>query len=87
MCVLYEIPQYVLKVRAFDGAYEDYCTVEIKISNVNDNPPVFQPYEGNITITEEELVPGCITTVSVYKILFCEMKSINLTTIVMYILL
>ncbi|XP_025194494.1 DE-cadherin isoform X1 [Melanaphis sacchari] len=60
------ITDYVLKVRAFDGAYEDYCTVEIKISNVNDNPPVFQPYEGNITITEEELVPGCITTLEAY---------------------
>jgi len=70
----YETPQYVLKVRAFDGAYEDYCTVEIKISNVNDNPPVFRPYDGNITITEEELVPGCITTVSVYKILFACLK-------------
>lgn len=53
----------MLKVRAFDGAYEDYCTVKIKISNVNDNPPVFRPYDGNITITEEELVQGCITRV------------------------
>ncbi|XP_050421332.1 DE-cadherin isoform X2 [Adelges cooleyi] len=60
------ITNYVLKVRAFDGAYEDYCTVEIKISNVNDNPPKFRQYEGNITITEEQLVPGCITNLEAY---------------------
>lgn len=52
-----------MKVRAFDGAYEDYCTVKIKISNVNDNPPVFQYYNNNITIEEEKLLPGCITKV------------------------
>lgn len=60
----------MLKVRAFDGAYEDYCTVEIKISNVNDNPPIFRPYDGNFTITEEELVQGCITRVNKFSILF-----------------
>lgn len=60
------ITNYELKVRAFDGAYEDYCKVEIKISNVNDNPPVFHPYDRNITITEEELVQGCITRLEAY---------------------
>lgn len=51
-------------MKAFDGVYEDSCEVQIKISNVNDNPPVFHPYDKNITITEEELVQGCITKVN-----------------------
>lgn len=54
-------------MRAFDGAYDDECIVEIKISNVNDNPPLFRVYDNNITITEEELVPGCIAKVSYSK--------------------
>ncbi|XP_050545953.1 DE-cadherin isoform X3 [Daktulosphaira vitifoliae] len=60
------ITNYVLKVRAYDGRYEDFCTVEIKISNVNDMQPVFRQYESNITIMEEELVPGCITKLEAY---------------------
>ncbi|KAE8744365.1 hypothetical protein FOCC_FOCC009018 [Frankliniella occidentalis] len=60
------ITSYTLKVRAFDGAFEDYCRVDIKISNVNDNPPVFYPYENNITIPEEKLVGGCITRLKAY---------------------
>lgn len=55
-----------MRVRAFDGAFEDYCRVEIKISNVNDNPPVFYPYDNNITIPEEKLVGGCITELKAY---------------------
>jgi hypothetical protein len=31
---------------------------------VNDNPPIFLPYNKNVTIQEEEIVPGCIVTVS-----------------------
>lgn len=56
--------QYTLKVRAFDGVYEDYAHVDIKIENVNDNPPVFLPYKNNITIMEEHLETGCIVEVS-----------------------
>jgi hypothetical protein len=52
-------------VRADDGIVYDLAKVEIKIENVNDNPPVFLPYNKNITIQEEEIVPGCIVTVSV----------------------
>jgi hypothetical protein len=51
-------------VRADDGNEQDTAKVEIKIENVNDNPPVFLPYNKNITIQEEEIVPGCIVTVS-----------------------
>jgi hypothetical protein len=51
-------------VRAFDGVFEDSAYVDIKIENVNDNPPKFLPYKKNITIMEEQLVPGCIMTVS-----------------------
>ncbi|KAG8306866.1 hypothetical protein J6590_037459 [Homalodisca vitripennis] len=60
------ITSYTLKVRAFDGVYEDYALVDIKIENVNDNPPVFLPYKNNITIMEEQLVPGCIVTLKAY---------------------
>ncbi|XP_025422894.1 DE-cadherin isoform X3 [Sipha flava] len=60
------ITNYELKIRAFDGAFEDSCTVKIKISNVNDNPPVFYPYDGNITITEETLIEGCIAMLQAY---------------------
>jgi hypothetical protein len=56
--------QYTLTVRADDGFAYDTAKVEIKIENVNDNPPVFLPYNKNITIVEEEIVPGCISTVS-----------------------
>jgi hypothetical protein len=51
-------------VKADDGNAQDLAKVEIKIENVNDNPPVFLPYNNNITIQEEEIVPGCIVTVS-----------------------
>lgn len=51
-------------MRAFDGVYEDYAHVDIKIENVNDNPPVFLPYKNNITIMEEHLETGCIVEVS-----------------------
>jgi hypothetical protein len=57
--------QYTLLVKADDGNVHDMAKVEIKIENVNDNPPVFLPYNKNITIQEEEIVPGCIVTVSV----------------------
>lgn len=56
-------------MRAFDGAFEDYCRVEIKIENVNDNPPKFLNYQNNFTIEEEKLVPGCIVQV-IFFILF-----------------
>uniref|UniRef100_A0A224XKW2 Putative cadherin egf lag seven-pass g-type receptor n=1 Tax=Panstrongylus lignarius TaxID=156445 RepID=A0A224XKW2_9HEMI len=57
---------YTLRVRAFDGVYEDYCRVEIKIENVNDNPPVFLPYKNNITQMEEELTSGCLVQLEAY---------------------
>ena len=51
-------------MRADDGNAQDTAKVEIKIENVNDNPPIFLPYNKNVTIPEEEIVPGCIVTVS-----------------------
>lgn len=50
-------------MRAFDGIYDDFATVEIKIENVNDNRPVFLPFNKNVTIEEESLVEGCIAKV------------------------
>ncbi|KAH8362009.1 hypothetical protein KR200_001667, partial [Drosophila serrata] len=59
------ITEYELKVRAFDGIYDDYATVVIKIEDVNDNPPVFkQNY--SITIQEETIYENCILTVEAY---------------------
>ncbi|CAB0007597.1 unnamed protein product [Nesidiocoris tenuis] len=60
------ITEYTLAVRAFDGVFEDVCTVEIKIENVNDNPPVFLKYKNNINITEESLVSGCVAQLEAY---------------------
>ncbi|XP_054263289.1 DE-cadherin-like [Macrosteles quadrilineatus] len=57
---------YTLKVRAFDGVYEDQAYVDIKIENVNDNPPKFLPYVNNITIEEEKMKEGCIMTLKAY---------------------
>ncbi|GLH15736.1 DE-cadherin [Gryllus bimaculatus] len=64
----YEIrTEYMLTVRAFDGAYKDEANVSIKIGNVNDNPPIFLPYNKNITIKEEELPEEeCITKLEAY---------------------
>ncbi|XP_021942527.1 DE-cadherin isoform X2 [Zootermopsis nevadensis] len=60
------ITSYTLLVKADDGIVHDMAKVEIKIENVNDNPPVFLPYNKNITIQEEEIVPGCIVTLQAY---------------------
>lgn len=60
------VTRYNLSVRAYDGAYSDSAFVEIEIENCNDNPPVFNDYLNNITISEEVLVPGCITNITAY---------------------
>ncbi|XP_069678927.1 DE-cadherin [Periplaneta americana] len=60
------ITSYTLTVKADDGIYNDSAKVEIKIENLNDNPPVFYPYNNNITIVEEEIVPGCIVKLQAY---------------------
>ncbi|XP_046385444.1 DE-cadherin isoform X3 [Ischnura elegans] len=57
---------YILTVRAFDGLFSDEAKVEIRIENVNDNRPVFLPYEKNVTIEEEKLVNGCIANLKAY---------------------
>ncbi|XP_015609986.1 DE-cadherin [Cephus cinctus] len=61
-----KITEYNLTVRAFDGVYNDTAQVKIFIEDVNDNPPVFEDFERNPTIYEEQLVDGCITTVVAY---------------------
>nr|CAD7462753.1 unnamed protein product [Timema tahoe] len=60
------ITAYTLTVRAFDGKYNDTAKVEIKIANVNDNPPVFLKFNNNITIQEEMIVEGCIANLEAY---------------------
>ncbi|XP_055381774.1 DE-cadherin [Condylostylus longicornis] len=60
-----KITEYTLKIRAFDGIYDDYATVTIKLENVNDNPPVFlQKY--NITLQEETVLGDCILIIQAY---------------------
>jgi len=53
-------------VEASDGVYKDYANVIVKVENVNDNPPVFNHHKSNITIEEESVPPGCLTTVTAY---------------------
>lgn len=58
--------QYTLKVRAHDGLYQDLCDVDIRLQNVNDNPPVFEKFAHQTTIYEEELETKCLIQVSSY---------------------
>lgn len=60
------ITDYSLRVRAFDGIYEDYTTVKIFLENINDNPPVFMQEKYSATIDEEKVIEGCILTVEAY---------------------
>ncbi|ALC40498.1 shg [Drosophila busckii] len=60
------ITEYELKVRAFDGIYDDYTTVTIKIADVNDNPPVFKE-EYSKTIQEGPIQSNdCILIIEAY---------------------
>lgn len=59
------ITEYSLRIRAFDGIYEDYATVTIRIEDVNDNPPVFKETY-NTTIEEEKVIEGCILHIDAY---------------------
>ncbi|KAI5644881.1 cadherin domain-containing protein [Phthorimaea operculella] len=59
------ITSFTLHVRAFDGIYEDFATVIIKIENLNDNPPIFLANYTR-TIEEEHLYEGCVVKVEAY---------------------
>ncbi|KAF5283408.1 hypothetical protein FQA39_LY04784 [Lamprigera yunnana] len=60
------IEQYTLIVQASDGIYTDSAKVIINIGNVNDELPVFDDYNKNITIEEEKLIEGCILNLRAY---------------------
>ncbi|GAB0089877.1 DE-cadherin [Sergentomyia squamirostris] len=60
------ITEYSLRIRAFDGVYEDNAIVTIKIENVNDNPPKFLEGNYRTTIPEEMIVEGCILNIEAY---------------------
>ncbi|KAJ8923494.1 hypothetical protein NQ315_010072 [Exocentrus adspersus] len=60
------IEQYEMKVRAFDGKYEDFCRVVISILNENDERPIFENHTKEVTFQEETLVEGCIITMTAY---------------------
>jgi len=45
-----KIIKYNLTVRAFDGVLNDTAQVEIFIQNVNDNLPMFEDFNKNLTI-------------------------------------
>ncbi|XP_062128404.1 DE-cadherin [Drosophila sulfurigaster albostrigata] len=60
------ITEYELKVRAFDGIYEDFATVTVKIEDVNDNRPVFKE-EYSKTIREGPVLSNdCILIIEAY---------------------
>jgi len=53
-----KIIKYNLTVTAVDGVFNDTAQVEIFIENINDNSPVFEDFNKNLTIQEEKLVDG-----------------------------
>lgn len=62
-----KVESYNLTVRAYDGIYEDAAMVTIRIQNENDEKPVFEPYNKNITGIEEESIPNsCIISLLAY---------------------
>ncbi|XP_026684659.1 DE-cadherin, partial [Diaphorina citri] len=61
-----KITSYELHIRAFDGASEDFCTVFIKVTNVNDNLPEFENDIHEITLEEETIPKDCIATFKAY---------------------
>lgn len=60
------ITEYSLRIRAFDGIYDDFATVTIRVEDVNDNPPVFTEDKYNATIQEEKLINDCILIINAY---------------------
>ncbi|XP_060537347.1 DE-cadherin [Cylas formicarius] len=61
-----KIEMYVLKVRAFDGIFEDTAKVVISIANVNDEIPVFEEHNKTVKIREETIPDDCIVRVVAY---------------------
>ncbi|GJQ67761.1 hypothetical protein Trydic_g21076 [Trypoxylus dichotomus] len=58
---------YNLTITAFDGRFEDEAKVFIFIDNINDELPIFEPYNRNITdILEEEVYTDCIITLEAW---------------------
>jgi len=53
-----KIIKYNLTVKAFDGVLNDTAQVEIFIQNVNENLPVFEDFNKNLTIQEEKSIDG-----------------------------
>lgn len=60
------ITEYSLRIKAFDGIYEDLATVKIRIEDVNDNPPIFTQSKYNTTIEEERVLDSCIIQIEAY---------------------
>lgn len=61
-----KITNYTLRIRAFDGIYDDYATVTIKIANVNDNAPEFSQQTYHAEADEETIKPGCIVVIQAF---------------------
>ncbi|XP_022902196.1 DE-cadherin [Onthophagus taurus] len=62
-----KIQSYNLTVEASDGSYSDKATVLIFIDNINDELPVFEPYDKRITDIVEETIPvDCIIRLTAY---------------------
>lgn len=59
-----QITKYSLIVKAFDGLFSDTAQVEIYVTNVNDNPPIFKDFDRNPTIPEEKLWLGKMSMIT-----------------------
>lgn len=60
------ITEYELRVRAFDGIYDDHATVIVKIEDVNDNPPVFKEDYSKTILEGPILSNDCILHIEAY---------------------
>lgn len=59
-----ETTEYTLRIRAFDGIFDDHATVTIKIEDVNDNPPKFSEDKYKAIIEEEKVFDHCILQIN-----------------------
>ncbi|RZB41083.1 DE-cadherin, partial [Asbolus verrucosus] len=61
-----KIESYNLTVQAFDGIFNDTAKVIIHIQNENDEKPIFEDYNKDITFNEETVSNGCIINLRAY---------------------
>jgi hypothetical protein len=60
------VRNYRLRVKASDGVRDVFTFVFIAVTNINDNPPVFEDMEMKVSIQEESIPQDCIFIVRAY---------------------